>query len=220
MNSTFECKLASFDLDGTLVRDTSTGGFLAEKLGHAKAMAEAEALYAQGAVPNDYVSTLDGKFYEGLSKAEVFEWLEDLPFIDGIAETVKAFNAQGIPCVICTLAWEFVAEFVAQKYGFVSWSGPALAYDKDGRFTGNIASHFNEFGKPVFIQNTCDEMGINMANVFHIGDSRSDIELFKQAGFTVAINATADAKAAARVSIETNTLADVLPLIPNLKALV
>lgn len=215
MTANFQCKLASFDLDGTLVPNISSGEFLAEKLGHAQAMREAEALYASGKVANDYVSTMDGAHYKGLTKDEVFVWLESIPQIAGIAQTVEAFNKQGIPCVICTLAWEFVAEFFAHKYGFVAWSGPRIGIDENGKFNGKVEHHFNEFGKPIFIQNQCDQLGIRMGNVFHIGDSRSDIELFKQVGFSVAINATEDAKAQATTSIATSNLADALAIIPN-----
>lgn len=212
----FQCKLASFDLDGTLVPNTSSGGFLAEKLGHAEAMLKAEQLYAQGKVANDYVSTLDGEYYKGLSKADIFALLEDIPQIKDISATVAAFNAKGIPAVICTLAWEFVAEYLAAQHGFIAWSGPAIGTDEQGLFTGKIERHFDEHGKPVYIAAQCERLGISMDNVFHIGDSRSDIELFKQAGFSIAINATEDAKAHADVSLETDSLLDVLPLIPNL----
>lgn len=220
MNNMSPIQLASFDLDGTLVRGTSTGGFLAQKMGHAAAMLAAEELYAQGKVPNDYVSTLDGEYYKGFTKAQVFALLDDIPEIADIGETVSAFNERGIPCVICTLAWEFVAEYFADRYGFMAWSGPALEYDQDNKFTGTIKSHFNEFGKPVFIQQLCDQFGFDMSRVMHIGDSRSDIELFKQAGYTIAINATADAKAHAQQSIETESLLDILPMLPGFQDLV
>lgn len=216
MPTDFHCKLASFDLDGTLVPNTSSGGFLAEKLGHAEAMHAAEARYSAGLVGNDYVSTMDGSHYKGLNKQQIFNWLEDIPQIAGIAETVAALQKQQIPCVICTLAWEFVAEFFAQRYGFEAWSGPRIGLDNNGQFTGLVEHHFNEFDKPIFIQNQCDLRGIAMANVFHIGDSRSDIELFKQAGFSIAINATADAVAAARTELKTENLTEALALIPNL----
>lgn len=209
----FRCKLVSFDLDGTLVPSTSTGGFLAEKLGHAQAMKDAEALYAQGKVANDYVSTLDGQFYKGLSKADVFELLADIPTIAHIAETVDALQQKKIPVVLCTLAWNFVAEYFARRYGFEAWSGPSLIIDKQGRFTGAIDKHFDEHGKPVFITSQCERLSISMADVVHIGDSRSDIELFKQAGRSVAINATEDALSAADVSLKTDSLLDVLPLL-------
>jgi phosphoserine phosphatase len=195
------------------VPTTSTGGFLAEKLGHAHAMKDAEALYAQGKVANDYVSTLDGKFYKGLSKADVFELLQDIPTIDHIQETVEQLHQQNIPTVLCTLAWNFVAEFFAKRYGFEAWSGPSLVLDDKGRFTGDIDQHFDEFGKPVFIAAQCERLGITLDQVAHIGDSRSDIELFKQTGRAIAINATDDARQHAHLSLTTDSLLDVLPLI-------
>ncbi|WP_196161473.1 HAD family phosphatase [Reinekea sp. G2M2-21] len=210
-------QLASFDLDGTLVRGTSTGGFLAQKMGHAEAMLAAEQLYAEGKVANDYVSTLDGEYYRGYCKADIFALLADIPQIRHIGETVSALNQLGIPCVICTLAWEFVAEYFAERYGFMAWSGPALQVDTQGQFTGRIQSHFDETGKPVFIEQICQRFGFSMDRVFHVGDSRSDIELFKRAGYSVAINATPDAQANANCQLSTESLLDVLPLIPGLQ---
>jgi len=210
----FKCKLASFDLDGTLVRGISTGAFLAQKMGHAEAMQAAEARYAAGLVANDYVSTLDGGFYRGYRKAQIFALLDDLPFIADIEATLAALTARGIPVVLCTLAWEFVAEYVAQRFGFIAWSGPTLACAADGRFTGTIARHFDEFGKPVFIQHLCNQWGIALADVCHIGDSRSDIELFKQVGFSIALNATDDARAVASTTLTADSLLDILDLLP------
>lgn len=207
-------KLVSFDLDGTLVPNMSTGGFLAEKLGHAAAMHEAEALYASGQVANDYVSTLDGQFYKGLTKSDVFALLEDIPQINGIAKTVDHLKQQGIHVVLCTLAWQVVAEFFAQRFGFEAFSGPVLELDGDGRFTGKVIEHFDEFGKPVFIAQHCQRLGVVMEEVAHIGDSRSDIELFQQVGLAIAINATDDAIAAASVSLRTDDLFDVIEKIP------
>jgi phosphoserine phosphatase len=205
--------LASFDIDGTLVRGVSTGAFLAQKMGHAEAMQTAEALYAAGQVANDYVSTLDGQFYRGYSKAQIFALLDDLPFIADIEPTLAALSARGIPVVLCTLAWEVVAEYVAQRFGFSAWSGPALHCSADGRFSGAVARHFDEFGKPVFIQNQCNRRGIALVDVCHIGDSRSDLELFKQVGFSIALNATADARAVASVALQADSLLDILDLL-------
>ena len=45
-------KLASFDLDGTLVRHISTGQHIAACLGHGAAMAEIEGANAAGTITN------------------------------------------------------------------------------------------------------------------------------------------------------------------------
>jgi len=49
-----------------------------------------------------------------------------------------------------------------------------------------------------------------------VGDSRSDLPLFGAVGFSVALNGTQAANAAASVAIQTDNLADVLGLIPGL----
>jgi phosphoserine phosphatase len=127
-------------------------------------------------------------------------------------------NSRGIPSLICTLAWEFVAEFFAKKYGFADWSGPALCVDQAGAFTGIVLSDFHETDKPAFVEDFYSGKNIGMSEVFHVGDSRSDIPLFNAAGFSIAFNADASARSAASVSIEGNSLLDILSIIPGLES--
>jgi phosphoserine phosphatase len=48
-----------------------------------------------------------------------------------------------------------------------------------------------------------------------IGDSRSDLPLFELVGFSVALNASPDARARASTSLDSSSLVDVLPLIQS-----
>jgi phosphoserine phosphatase len=75
---------------------------------------------------------------------------------------------------------------------------------------------FDEDDKSYFVVEHCKRTGVNLAQVFAVGDSRSDIPLFRTVGFSVAINASPDAKAAASCDIETRNLTDVLKLVPGL----
>lgn len=211
-------KVACFDLDGTLVRDTSTGQHLAEKIGHAKEMGEMEALYRKGEASNTDVAALDGKHYKGYTVPEIHHLLEDIPTVKHIGETVAFLTSKGIPSLVCTLAWNFVAEFFAKQYGFVGWSGPTLFADQDGAFTGKVLSDFHETDKPSFVDDYCCIKNVRMSEVFHVGDSRSDIPLFNAVGFSISFNGDDLAKSAASVSIESDSLLDILPLIPGLKS--
>ncbi|MCP4334862.1 MAG: HAD-IB family phosphatase [Gammaproteobacteria bacterium] len=218
LENTSHWKVACFDLDGTLVRGTSTGQHLAEKIGHAKKMVEIETLYRKGIVSNADVAALDGRYYKGYTVSDIHFFLEDAPTIGHIAETVDYLSSKGIPSLVCTLAWEFVAEFFAKRYGFVGWSGPALISDQNGVFTGKVKSDFHETDKPPFVSDFCSRSNIKMDEVFHVGDSRSDIPLFKVVGFSVALNGDELAKSTASASIESDSLTDILPLIPGLKS--
>lgn len=211
-------KLACFDLDGTLVRRISTGQHVAAKLGHGDAMSEIEKAYAAGAVTNADVAAMDGRHYRGLTRSDVSRMLDDIPVIDDIAETVGWLRAHGIPSVVCTLAWRFVGEVFAERYGFIASSGPTLRIDRDGKFTGEVESDFTEHDKPAFVGSLCSTLGIGMSEVFHVGDSRSDIQLFEAVGYSVALNASRQARETARVALEADSLLDVLGVVPGLRS--
>ena len=211
-------KIACFDLDGTLVRNTSTGQHLAEKIGHFGEMAEIEALYKDGKVTNSDVAALDGKYYRGYTVSDIHDFLEDIPTVNHIDETVSYLATRGIPSLVCTLAWKFVAEYFAKRYGFVGWSGPELLTDSEGVFTGKVLSDFHETDKPIFVNEYCRRNNANLSEVFHVGDSRSDVPLFNEVGFSVAFNADTPTKSAASISVDSESLMDILSAIPGVKS--
>jgi len=211
-------KLACFDLDGTLVRHISTGEHVATKLGHADAMSEIGRAYAAGAVTNADVAAVDGGHYRGLTRADVSRMLDDIPVIDDIAETVEWLRARGISSAVCTLAWRFVGEVFVERYGFIASSGPTLRIGRNGKFTGEVESDFTEHDKPAFVGSLCSTLGIGMHEVFHVGDSRSDIPLFEAVGYSVALNASRQARETARVALEADSLLDILRVIPGLRS--
>jgi phosphoserine phosphatase len=181
-------------------------------------MSEIENAYAAGAVTNADVAAMDARHYRGLTPAGVSAMLDDIPVIDDIVETVEWLSARGIPAVICTLAWKFVGEVFAERYGFVASSGPTLRLGPNGEFTGEVESDFTEYDKPAFIRSLCATLGVGMVEVFHIGDSRSDIPLFEAVGYSVALNASQQASEAASTTLQADSLLDILEVIPGLKA--
>jgi phosphoserine phosphatase len=208
--------LACFDLDGTLVPGTSTCEHLAAQLGHLEHMTKLELQYASGQCSNDEVADELAPYYAGLPIETIKSHLDTLPVINGIAGVVATLANLGIDSLICTVAWRFVAQILAARYDFVGVSGVEMRVDKQGVLSGRVAKYFDEFDKRAFVRSYCADRQIPLANVFAVGDSRSDIPLFGAVGFSVALNATAAATAAASVAIQTNDLNDVLKLVPRL----
>lgn len=99
------------------------------------------------------------------------------------------------------------------RFGFIAWKGPALNCAAGGRLASTGLRHFDEFGKPVFIQNFCDQWGIALSGVCHMGACRSDIELFKQAGLSIGLTASANGRAVASTALEAKSLLGILPLL-------
>lgn len=208
-------RLACFDLDGTLAL-TSTGQHLAQQIGHSDFMRVLEEQYLAGEISNVEVARSDGRYYAGLRQADIARMLDDIPVIRDIGSTVEWLRARGIPSVICTLAWQCVGQVFADRYGFIGSSGPVLTTDPSGVFTGEVESHFTEHDKPVFVNQLCASMGIDLSQVFHVGDSVSDLPLFGVAGFSVALNANRQARAAASVSLDSDSLWGVIEVVPGM----
>ncbi|MBC9715874.1 HAD family phosphatase [Streptomyces sp. TRM66268-LWL] len=204
-----------FDVDGTLVPGTSSSVFLAGFLGHRDELAEAEDAYARGAMDNRQVSELDAAGWKGTPEDQVAGWLDGLPLVSGIPETVAWCRHNGLVPVLATLAWSPVGSYLTDRFGFHAFSGPRLE-TVDGRFTGRVARHSNEYGKRDFALTQIRELGLAPRSCAAVGDSRSDLPLFASVGVSVAFNASAGARDAATVAVDDDDLRGVLPALSRL----
>lgn len=77
-----------------------------------------------------------------------------------------------------------------------------------------VKRHFDEWDKLAFVRSHCEANHIELSQCIAVGDSLSDVPLFQAVGFSVALNATAQAQEAATVALDTDSLTDVLEIIP------
>lgn len=206
-------RLACFDLDGTLVRGTSVSQHLADRVGSSEEMAELERRYAAGEISNSVVAEQQARAYAGMPLSEIVEMLADIPCIEGIDTTIAALRERGIESLLCTVTWRFAAGEFGRRHGFVAVSGTEIELE-DGVPTGAIDRHFDEWDKLAFVESYCEANSISLSECIAVGDSRSDLPLFQAVGFSVALNATAEARAAATVILDTETLVDLLEVVP------
>ncbi|WP_342795356.1 HAD family hydrolase [Kitasatospora viridis] len=201
-----------FDVDGTLVPGTSSGAHLAGLLGHTEALTRAEAAYSAGELTNHQVCDMDALGWRGRSEAEVRERLASLPLVDGIAETTAWCRRNGLLPVLATLAWQSVGVHLADRFGFQAWCGPELE-TVGGRYTGRVVRYFDEYGKRDFALGHAATAGLSAARCAAVGDSRSDLPLFREVGLALAFNADPAAEAAADHAVTGSDLRAVLPLL-------
>ncbi|MFF3212073.1 HAD family hydrolase [Streptomyces sp. NPDC002886] len=204
-----------FDVDGTLVPRTSSSVFLAGFLGHRDELAEAEAGYASGALDNRHVSELDAAGWAGAAEDQVHGWLDGLPLVSGISETVAWCWSNGLVPALATLAWSPVGGYLTDRFGFHAFSGPRLE-TAGGRFTGRVARHFDEYDKRDFALTQARELGLASLSCGAVGDSRSDLPLFASVGVAVAFNASECARTAATAVVDGDDLRGVLPHLSRL----
>lgn len=199
-------RVAAFDLDGTLIRGTTTLLHVGRKLGR---RAETEALvqgYETYRLSNVEVTTRAAELFTGRTEHELASMLDDCPRLGGITEAITTLRRAGIHSAIATITFRFSAGHFARTHGFDAFSGIELTTDSGGVLTGEVTRHVTEHDKLDFVTRQADRLGIGLDQVAFFGDSRSDLPCFAAVGMPVAVNGSAEAQAAARVAVNTDAL--------------
>lgn len=201
-----------FDLDGTLLRGTTVSLLLAQWLGQTEEIVELERAFHAHEISNSVVADATAGWLAGQRTADARRVLLEGSWIDGMAETFRCLRAAGVSLLLGTITWSFAAEMLRERYGFAAVSGTELRVT-DGILSGTVARYFDEHDKVRFVEDWCAQNGFLMSQVAAVGDSRSDVPLFRRVGLSVALNATPDARAAATHALDTDDLRDVLTIL-------
>jgi phosphoserine phosphatase len=210
--STHYYPVVVFDLDGTLLRRSTVSLLLAEHLGQAETINELERAFVAGEISSRAIADASAASYAGRTTSEIESVLAAASWIDGIDETLRTLAEAGSHVLLATITWRFAAELLQERHGFVAVSGTELQVT-DGVVGGNVSRYFDEHDKLRFVEDWCAERGLSLAQVAAVGDSRSDLPLFRRTGRSVALNATPEAQRAATCVIDTEDLREVLPLL-------
>jgi phosphoserine phosphatase len=206
-------KAVCFDLDGTLLRGTTVSKLLAKHLGHLDVVEELERRFAAREISNSVVADVSASHFRGVGRADVWKVLRNADWIPGIRETMLALRAHDLRLLVTTVTWTFAAEYVAAEYGLDATSGTVMAESDRGELLGRVQRYCDEFDKLAFVEGDAVRCGWQLSDYMAIGDSWSDVPLFRRAGFSVALNATPDARGAASVSLEADDLREILPVL-------
>jgi phosphoserine phosphatase len=208
-----------FDLDGTLLRRTTVSLLLAEYLGHTETFDELERSFAAGEISNRAIADASARCYAGRTTSEIRSVLAAASWIDGIDETVRTLAETGTHVLLATITWRLAAELLKERHGFTSVSGTELQIT-NGVVGDVVSRYFDEHDKLRFVEDWCAQSGYSMSQVAAIGDSRSDVPLFRRVGMSIALNATPDARAVATHVLDTEDLRDVLALLQSAREVV
>ena len=204
--------IIAFDLDGTLAPNTTVCLHLGPWVGNNE-IEEFERLYALGQMTNTEGAERDAVFYKNRRRQDVWSQLDQLQLIGGLEETLTWLKERSLVPVVATITMSLAADFLCDRYGFAAGSGCELAETADGVLLGHVARHFSADDKPAFVERIAEEYELSLKDVVAIGDSMSDLPLFRAAGFSIALNASRDAREAADIQLDTQDLRDVIPPI-------
>jgi phosphoserine phosphatase len=208
--------VVAVDLDGTLIHGTTACLHLGDWIGHRPIIEDLERRFAAGEITSADVADGDAPYYKGRSLAAVAAVMACAPCIDDISGGVERLKNRGVDALLCTVTWSFAAQCLADRFGFAAVSGTVMHMDHKGILSGRVAQYFEPEDKVLFLREFCDSRGASMDQVVAIGDGQSDLPMFRAAGFSVALNASPAAKAAASAAVDSRSFLDALRAVPGL----
>lgn len=114
----------------------------------------------------------------------------DMPLIEGIQETIACLRANGIRSVIISGGINLAAKMIVDEFGFDGYiADEILAYD-DGKLTGEGKMNVDLRDKGINVRQFIEKYGTTPERTVSVGNSFTDIPMFKNSGMSIAFNPT------------------------------
>ncbi len=208
-------KAVCFDMDGTLIRNTDSVRYLCTLNGNSDALKEIEKLESDGDISWIEADHLKARLISGLHVAQVREKFKaNIELIQNIEQVVVYLRESGIRSVLITAGPIQVASVLGTQFGFDGVYG-SLYEVENQKFTGEIVHHLGADGKVRCLEDFCSKHGIGFDQCVAIGDSESDVDVFKMCERSIGINYSDAIEGKASEHIITEDLSDVIGILES-----
>ena len=202
-------KMVTFDLDGTLVMNTTTTLYYAGLLNKTEQVLELERQFSAQVIDSTGFMKTIADIFSSLTFDFIKQNVDGMPFISGISETLAYLRKAGFTTMIVTTSNQFFAKAVKEKFGFDYAYGTTFELKEDGHL-GKGLTVCSGSDKVRHVKAIADNIGATLAQVVAVGDSLSDVKVFSQVGHSVAINYDENLEGRASCYVRSNSLTDIL----------
>lgn len=205
--------LVCFDMDGTLTRVRSSWCWV-----HQCYEVDNEPAYqafVNGEIDEPEFMRRDIALWTNkkpdTSLVDISRTFRDMPLIEGIQETIACLTDNGIKCVIVSGGINLAAEMLVKEFGFDDYVADELCAYEDGRLTGEGKMNVDLRDKGINVRQFIEKYGTTKERTVSIGNSFTDIGMFKASGLSIAFNPTDPyTSEAADLTIESENISDIL----------
>lgn len=202
-------KLFVFDMDGTLLPNSTASLEIAKKTGTVAELRHLENRFAAQELDTKMFAAEIHSLWGVLDEKVIRSAFEETTKMRRIDTVVGALAERGHKSCVITMSPDFFAELFLE-YGF------------DYVFASRFPRERQEALKPDRIltpddkvhltKKVCDELGIDMEDVVAFGDSMSDYPLFRTLVHTVSVNGTPELERLAKYSYRGDDLYEIFEL--------
>ena len=145
---------------------------------------------------------------------EITKLFQDMPLIGGIQETIACLKANGIRSVIVSGGIDKAALLIKEEFGFDDFAADEICTNPDGTLTGEGSLVVDLKDKGINVRHFIEKYGTTPERTVSIGNSYTDIPMFKNTGMSIAFNPTDHYTSdAATYTVVSENIADVLDYI-------
>ncbi|WP_306316278.1 MULTISPECIES: HAD family phosphatase [unclassified Streptomyces] len=204
-------RLHVFDMDGTLLRNTTASLEIASRARCLPELMALEADVAAGRTDTRAFAAELGRLWRGLREDVVARAFAGAPWIGGLADVAADIRARGERSMVITMSPDFFAarltefgvdEVVASRFPplpLTAAPGPAGILTPQDKVT--------------VVDRVRARFGLDRDSCVAYGDSGSDIPLFRELRHTVAVNASPAVRALARCRYDGDDLREAHRLV-------
>jgi len=179
-------QLVAFDMEGCLTDEPTVWEIMHRKLGtwqsHGRPYWDR---YRAGELAYDEFARMDVAAWRGAPAALLEEAALEVPLMPGCAELLGALRRAGLRVAIITNGLDCLARRFKRQFGAAHlYANRARVLD--GLLTGEIEIRVPYGGKGDLLRGLMRRLGLERCNVAAVGDSPSDIEMFRAAALGVA----------------------------------
>ncbi|MFX0124683.1 MAG: HAD family hydrolase [Candidatus Hodarchaeota archaeon] len=206
-----ESTLVAFDLDGTLTTADFRSSWQAvhEFFGtwesHGKPILQC---FLRGEISYYEFDKADAEVWIGRTEDEYQDAIASIKLREGARELVSFFKKKGCFLVILSMGLDDIVEKIATQLGFDYWIGNELVR-RDNCITGEVKVNIDWGEKGNVLKTILQKFQTH--NSIAIGDSTADIDMFKVAGLSIAIEPSSEhVAAAADIVCQTRNLKEII----------
>lgn len=194
-----ESTLVAFDLDGTLTTADFRSSWQAVHEFFGTWETHGEAIlqrFLRGEISYYEFDKADAEVWINRAEDEYQEAIARIELRKGARELVTFFKEKGCTLVILSMGLEDIVERIATQLDFDYWIGNELIR-RNNRITGEVKINIGWQEKGNVLRTILQRFKIATQNSVAIGDSTADIDMFKVAGVSIAVEPSSEHVAAA-----------------------
>lgn len=205
--------LVCFDMDGVLTKVRSSWCWIHECFEVDNE--PAYQAYCNGEIDEPEFMRRDIKLWTDkkpdVTVRDIAVMFRDMPLIEGIQETIACLRDNEIRSVIVSGGIDHAAKMIAEEFGFDGYIADEICSNPDGTLTGEGKLNVDLRDKGINVRGFIEKFGTTAERTVSIGNSFTDIAMFKNSGMSIAFNPTDPyTEEAATVTVRSDNIADVL----------